>query len=68
VIEKLVRPRGFEPLASCSGGKRSIQLSYGRISVGVLRGPSRPVLICEGKSNRTVCFFNRIIDPCPPNH
>ena len=32
----MVRPAGFEPAASGSASRRSIQLSYGRLLVGIL--------------------------------
>ena len=38
LFEMMVRPKGLKPLASAFGGLRSIQLSYGRITMALQRG------------------------------
>ena len=47
ITKELVRPSGFEPPTFCSGGKRSIQLSYGRIV------QPYPIVCSEGQERQT---------------
>jgi hypothetical protein len=46
-----MRPSGFEPLASSSGGMRSIQLSYGRLEMSVTPAPNE-----RAATGRYVCL------------
>ena len=53
----VARPAGFEPATSCSGGRRSIQLSYGRSGVHCMQQLSswhRRHGVRHGNSN--VCY------------
>ena len=47
LLKEMVRPERFELPASSSGGKRSIQLSYGRVTSVYIESLASSILVVE---------------------
>ena len=60
----MVRPKGFEPLAFCSGGRRSIQLSYGRNELALYTFDRLPDTPGSGKMTDVPGFVPGYWEPC----
>ena len=69
-VRARVRPAGFEPATSCSGGMRSIQLSYGRLEDDQVRQTSISVKESTGRRPAGWCPLrsraSRIRSLAPP--